>query len=326
MPPSHRRPWYRQFRSPGERSTRTGEHLPVLKDECLEVLNVQSGHTVVDCTLGFGGHSIELLKRVGAEGRLIACDLDAESMKQVEPRLAEVGNPFTLHHGNFAGLNTALDANGIGPVHAVLADLGFSSMQVDDPDRGFSYMRDGPLDMRMDRSRGTTAAEILNTYPVEKLAQAFQELGDEPQAELIAGALVNARNKKPFSRTQEVRDIIRHAAPVRTVQSLDSPSERKQLFLPMTRVFQALRILVNRELANLEQLLRILPDVLHPEGTVAIITFQSGEDRLVKSAFRTGLQSGLYSKIAEDPIRPSEEEKARNPRSRSAKLRWAKRA
>lgn len=326
MPPPRRKPWYREFRAPGERSTRTGEHVPVLLAECLNALNIVPGQTIVDCTLGFAGHSVEILKRVGPEGQLIAFDLDRENQAKVEPKLAAIGHPFRIHYGNFAGIVGALAAYGIERVDGVLADLGFSSMQVDDPDRGFSFMRDGPLDMRMDRSRGPTAADLLNTIPLEELTRALVELGDEPEAEKIALALDNARQKKPFTRTSEVRDIIRHAAPVRSIRSIDAPPERKQLLLPTTRVFQTLRILVNRELANLEQLLRVLPLVLKPGGVAAIITFHSGEDRIVKTAFKSGLHSGVYRSISEEPIRPSEGEKAANPRSRSAKLRWACRA
>lgn len=326
MPPRREKPWFRKFRDPGERSTRAGEHVPVMLAECLSALNIQPGHTVVDCTLGFGGHSLEILKRVGPTGRLIAFDLDGENIPKAEPKLVEVGHPFELRHANFAGLANVLASLGIERADGVLADLGFSSMQVDDAERGFSFMRDGPLDMRMDRSRGRTAADLLNAISVEELTRALIELGDEPQAELIARALVNARDKMPFSRTSEVRDIVRHAAPVRSVRSIDAPPERKQLLLPTTRVFQTLRVLVNRELANLEQLLRVLPDVLAPDGSAAILTFHSGEDRLVKVAFRHGFQSGQYGSISDDPERPSEAEKAANPRSRSAKLRWARRA
>jgi 16S rRNA (cytosine1402-N4)-methyltransferase len=323
MPPRREKPWFRQFRAPGERSTAAGEHVPVMLTECLEALNVQPGHTVVDCTLGFGGHAVELLKRVDPTGRLIALDLDGENLAKVEPKLAAVGNPFALHHGNFAGVASVVEA-----ADGLLADLGFSSMQVDDADRGFSFMRDGPLDMRMDRSRGKTAADLLNAMPVEELVAAFVELGDTPpdEAEKIAAALHTAREKLPFTRTREVRDIIRHAVPVRSVRGPGQPPERKQLLLPTTRAFQALRMLVNRELANLQQLLRVLPSVLKPGGVAAVISFHSGEDRLVKASFRDGARAGVYDRVADDPVRPTEAEKAANPRARSAKLRWARRA
>lgn len=326
MPRPPKKPWFRKFRDPGERSTAPGEHVPVLLAEVLAALAPRPGQTVVDCTLGFAGHSAELLKRVGPDGRLVALDLDADNLPRAEPLLEAVGHPFSLHHSNFAGLPGVLAAEGIGAVDGLLADLGMSSMQVDDPDRGFSFMRDGPLDMRMDRSRGKTAADLLNTLPPEDLVAALTELGDEPEAEKIVASVVAARSKKPLSRTSELRDLIRHAAPVRTVRGPGAPPERKQLLLPTTRVFQALRILVNRELANLQQLLRVLPSVLKPGGTAAIISFHSGEDRLIKAAFRDGVRAGVYAAAADDPERPAEAEKAANPRSRSAKLRWARKS
>jgi 16S rRNA (cytosine1402-N4)-methyltransferase len=201
-----------------------------------------------------------------------------------------------------------------------------SSMQVDDPARGFSFLRDGPLDMRMDRSRGKTAAELLNTLSQADLAAAFRDLGDEPEAEAIAAAIVAERTKAPFERTTQLRAVVEQAAPVKVVRSPGRGPARKQQLLPATRVFQALRILVNRELANLQSLLRTLPAVLAPGGGAAIISFHSGEDRLVKAALREGIQTGVYSAAADDPVRPPEAEKLANPRSRSAKVRWCRRA
>jgi 16S rRNA (cytosine1402-N4)-methyltransferase len=179
--------------------------------------------------------------------------------------------------------------------------------------------------MRMDRTRGRTAAELLNTLPERELSACFRDLGDEPRAEVIAAAIVEARKQKPIERTKELRELIDHAAPVRVDRSPGAPPERKQLLGPATRVFQALRILVNRELANLTHLLRVLPTILKPGGTAAIISFHSGEDRLVKAAFRDGLRASDYSAISQDAIRPTFEERRANPRSRSAKLRWARR-
>jgi 16S rRNA (cytosine1402-N4)-methyltransferase len=324
--PPRKKPWFRKFRDPGERSTNPGEHVPVLLAEVLAALDPQPGQTVVDCTLGFAGHAAELLKRVGPAGRLIALDLDSENLSRAKPALDAVGHPYSLHHSNFAGLPAVLAAKGVEAVDGLLADLGMSSMQVDDPDRGFSFMRAGPLDMRMDRSRGKSAADLLNTLSPEELVAALVELGDEPEAEKIVAAVVAAREKKPLVRTSELRDLVRHAVPVRTVRGPGALPERKQLLLPITRVFQALRILVNRELANLQQLLRVLPTLLRAGGRAAIISFHSGEDRLIKAAFRDGLRAGIYSAACDDPVRPSEAEKAANPRSRSAKLRWAMKA
>ncbi len=311
-------------RTRGERSTPTGEHVPVMLAECLAALDPQSGMVAVDCTLGYAGHSAALLERLGPDGHLICFDLDDIHLADATARLEAVGHPFTIRRGNFASIQSTLAELGIGHVHCVLADLGMSSMQVDDPSRGFSFLRDGPLDMRMDRSRGRTAAELLATLPEEELAAAFAA-NDEPMAEAIATAIVRERGNLAFERTADLRDVVERAAPVVVIKSPGSGPARKQQLLPATRVFQALRILVNRELANLQQLLRVLPDVLEPGGVAAIMSFHSGEDRLVKAAFREGLRSGAYSACTDDPIRPSEAEKLANPRARSAKLRWARR-
>jgi 16S rRNA (cytosine1402-N4)-methyltransferase len=197
-------------------------------------------------------------------------------------------------------------------------------MQVDDRGRGFSFMRDGPLDMRMDPTRGRTAAELLNTLPAADLVAAFRDLGDEPQAEAVAEAITAERTAKPFERTGQLRELVERSAPVRIDLTPGAPTERKQRLAPIARVFQAMRILVNRELANLQQLLRVLPDMLKPGGRAAVISFHSGEDRLVKAAFRAGLRAGVYEAVSDDPVRPAFEERRENPRSRSAKLRWAR--
>src|SRR5438874_2039595 len=180
-------------RRSGRRSTPAGEHQPVLLDEILAAFEAKPGSVVVDCTVGWGGHAVELLKRVGPEGKLIGIDFDAENLAQARTRLGTSGFPFSLHQGNFAGLPSILAKEGLPAVDFVLADLGMSSMQVDDPERGFSYVRDGPLDMRMDRTRGRSAAEVLATIAEAELAQALRELGDEPEAERVAEAIVAAR-------------------------------------------------------------------------------------------------------------------------------------
>lgn len=320
------RPWFREFREKGERSTRDGQHVPVLLREVLKALDPQPGQTFVDCTLGFAGHSQELLDLVGPAGRLIAFDADPTYVHQAEATLKDVGHPFFIHRGNFAGIASVLAEQGVEQIDGLLADLGMSSMQVDDPARGFSFMRDGPLDMRMDTQRGRTAADLVNTLSEEELTAAFRDLGDEPQAERIALAIESERKRIPITTTIQLKELILKAAPVTVVKSPGMGPAEKQRMRPTVRVFQALRMLVNREIGNLQQLLRVLPFILKPGGTAAIISFHSGEDRLVKAAFREGLRDGIYSAATEEPIRPSEEEKAANPRSRSAKLRWAKRA
>jgi 16S rRNA (cytosine1402-N4)-methyltransferase len=206
----------------------------------------------------------------------------------------------------------------------VLADLGMSSMQVDDAERGFSYSRDGPLDMRMDRSRGRSAAELLATIPEAELRDALTTLGDEPEAARIAAAVCQTREHHPPQRTRELAELIQKAVGVTDWRL--HPSRDRWNTHPAARTFQVLRILVNRELANLTELLRVLPDCLRPGGRAAIISFHSGEDRLVKAAFRDGLYAGVWAEVSPEPVRATFEEKAANPRSRSAKLRWARRA
>jgi 16S rRNA (cytosine1402-N4)-methyltransferase len=310
----------------GRRSTPAGAHRPVMLDEVLATLDPRPGEVAVDCTLGFGGHAAELLRRIAPDGKLIGFDLDAGNLPPVREKLAVTSPSFSLHHGNFAGLAAALAADGFDGCDCLVADLGMSSMQVDDPDRGFSFARDGPLDMRMDRTRGRSAAESLATLPAADLATAFRELGDEPEAERIAAAVVARRSAKPLERTRELLDLVLEAAPVRVNPHprKGEPTPRQQRIRPAARVFQALRILVNRELANLQELLRVLPWCLRPGGRAAIISFHSGEDRLVKAAFKDGLRTGVYEEISEDPVRPGPQERFDNPRSRSAKLRWAR--
>lgn len=306
----------------GPRSTPAGEHRPVLLDEVLAVLAPKPGETAVDCTLGWAGHAAELLRRVGPGGRLIGLDRDADNLPHARARLEAVGQPFALHHGNFASLPMVLASEGLSGADLILADLGMASMQVDDVERGFSYVRDGPLDMRMDRTRGRTAAQLLKTISEAELAKALRDFGDEPDAERIAAAIIGTRQKQPLERTSDLSRIVQDAVQPGTPWRLH-PARGKWNLHPAARTFQALRILVNRELANLEQLLRVLPSCLTPGGRAALISFHSGEDRLVKAAFRDGLRAGVYIAVAPEPVRASTAERVSNPRSRSAKLRWA---
>lgn len=320
-PKKKKRPFWRKR---VRRSTAAGQHTPVLLAEVLAALNPQPGQVLVDCTLGFGGHAVPLLQRIAPDGLLLALDLDPANLASAQARLEAVGGLFSLHHTNFAGLAQVLAAENVPQVDGLLADLGMSSMQVDDRSRGFSFMRDGPLDMRMNPTRGPTAAELLNTLSVDDLTACFRDLGDEPQAEAIARAIVEQRAHTPLERTTQLRELVERAAPVQLRRGPGAPPERKQKLAPIARVFQAVRILVNRELANLTHLLRLVPRVLKPGGVAAIISFHSGEDRLVKAAFREGWRAGLYEAISDEPVRPTLAERTANPRSRSAKLRWAR--
>jgi 16S rRNA (cytosine1402-N4)-methyltransferase len=261
---------------------------------------------------------------VGPIGVLIGLDLDADNLPRARPRLEEIGYPFHVHHANFAGLEAILAEHGIEAADAILADLGMSSMQVDDAERGFSYRRDGPLDMRMDRSRGRTAADLIAGASPQELATLLMDCGDESKARAvkIASAIVPARQAAPITRTTQLAHIIQEATGEQDWRL--HPKAGTWKTHPAARAFQALRIAVNREPGSLANLLRILPGVLKPGGRAAIITFHSGEDRAVKEAFKTGLHAGLYGEIADEPARPTFQEKQANPRSRSAKLRWAR--
>jgi 16S rRNA (cytosine1402-N4)-methyltransferase len=307
----------------GQRSTPPGQHLPVLLSEVLAALVPQPGATVVDCTIGWGGHAAELLPRVTPGGRLIGIDVDPENLPKARARLEPIDPSFSLHAGNFAGLQNILGQQGIAAVNVLIADLGMSSMQVDDPERGFSYRRDGPLDMRMDRTRGQSAAEVLARIDEQELCRALRELGDEENAAQIAAAIVASRRQRTLQRTSELAQLIRETTQGGNRWTLHPERGRWNLH-PAARTFQALRILVNRELPNLEQLLRVLPSLLAPGGRAALISFHSGEDRLVKAAFRAGLRAGHYAQVSDDPIRAQWAERTSNPRSRSAKLRWAR--
>src|SRR4051812_42128976 len=281
----------------------------------MEALKVREGMIVVDCTVGLGGHSAELLRRIGPSGKLIGLDLDEGNLRLAAQNLNAAN--VSLHHSNFAGITKILAGE---KVDAVLADLGVASPQIDDPARGFSYRQDGPLDMRMDPTRGKPASDLVNRMNERELAEALLEYGDETDARDIARLIVERRKKRPITTTYELMALVCEARDFTIERGAGAKLH------PAARTFQALRILVNREMANLDRLLAVLPDVLKPGGAAAIISFHSGEDRRVKDAFRDGLRGGIYAEISRDPIIADEREQRENPRSRSAKLRWARRA
>ena len=296
--------------------TPAGTHRPIMVAEILTVLAPQPGEVAVDSTLGYGGHAQEILKAISPGGRLLGLDADPIELPKTESRLRQLGfgpDVFTAHRSNFAGLPQILAANQIAGVDMVLADLGVSSMQIDDPMRGFSMKNAGPLDMRMNPQRGQSAAAFLEKIQADALAGLLVENADEPNATRLAAALAG----KKFTTTNELASAIRKVMP---------QLGKDEVALTERRVFQALRIAVNDEFSALETFLRNLPASLNPGGRVAMLTFHSGEDRRVKKAFIAGLRDGLYSEIAEEVLRPSGEERHSNPRSASAKLRWAKRA
>lgn len=297
---------------------RDTRHIPVLLDSVLEIVNPQPGQIVVDCTLGLGGHAAAILQRIEPTGRLIGIDFDPANIAIAKEKLAKIGGSFELHHNNFAALPTILAGAGIERVDAILADLGVASPQIDDAGRGFSYRQPGPLDMRMDSTRGRPAWEIVNQVSARDLEAALLEFGDETDAPLITKLIVERRKIRPITTTQDLMAIVCQARDFTLKRAAGAKLH------PAARTFQALRILVNREMANLERLLTVLPQFLKPRGIAALISFHSGEDRRVKVAFRDGLREGVYSQISPDPVVADVAEQRLNPRSRSAKMRWAR--
>lgn len=301
--------------------TPAGTHRPIMVAEILVALAPRPGELAVDCTLGYGGHAREILARLQPGGRLLGLDADPVELPKTEARLRAAGfgpEVFTAVRSNFAGLPQALTEFGIrssefgmGKADCILADLGLSSMQIDDPARGFSVKTDGPLDMRMNPQRGFPVSALLQKTSPDALTKLLQENADEPRASELAAALAG----KSFATTKMLAAAIRAALPRLHKDDLD---------LTVRRVFQALRIAVNDEFSALDMLLRHLPTCLNPGGRVAILTFHSGEDRRVKKAFEAGLRDGLYTDIAHEVIRPTPEERHDNPRSSPAKLRWAR--
>jgi 16S rRNA (cytosine1402-N4)-methyltransferase len=295
----------------------------VLLAETLAALAPRPGERFADCTLGGAGHAAALLERLGPEGFLVAMDFDGASIPAAAERLAAIGHPHAIRQGNFAGLPNLLAELDVPLLDGLVADLGMSSMQVDEADRGFSFMREGPLDMRMDRGRGQDAGALLDRIPPAEFAAALAD-GDEPAAARLAAAILTARRAGKLNTTRELAELVR--AVTAPVERVNSYSPHRRNLASVARVFQTLRILVNREFANLERLMAVLPSILAPGGRAAIISFHSGEDRRVKSAFREGLRAGIYSAVAADPVRATPDEAYANPRARSAKLRWAIRA
>jgi len=300
--------------------TPAGTHRPIMVEEVLDCLRPAAGHVAVDCTLGGGGHARAILERVQPGGRLIGLDVDPLELPRAEARLRAEGfgpEAFVARHGNFAGLPQVLAAEGIATADLILADLGVSSMQLDNPDRGFSQRGPGPLDMRMNPTRGEAASQMLARVSEAQLEHLLTENADEPHAHLIARLL----KQQPLEKTQAVDRLVR-AGLTAAYPNLTKPD----LKLSVRRTLQALRIAVNDEFAALDSLLRTLPQCLAPRGRVAVLTFHSGEDRRVKKAFQAGYRAGVYSAVADTVIRATMEETRANRRASSAKLRWASRA
>jgi len=304
-------------------------HTSVLLYECIEALNIRDGYTYIDCTAGGGGHSLEIAKRMGENSRLICFDRDKNAIKAATARLSDYLDRVTFINDNFSNIEAVIKELGIDNLGGVLADLGCSSHQFDTPERGFSYMHDARLDMRMDNDSPLSAYEVVNEYTEDKLRKIIFDYGEERFAGKIAYAIAKRREEKPIETTAELSEIIKSAIPA--AKRMDGPH-------PAKRTFQAIRIEVNGELDAIEPLIRTASHNLVPGGRIAIISFHSLEDRIVKQSFRE-LSSGctcprdfpvcvcgkkpIIQETNRKPILPSDEELNANPRSRSAKLRIA---
>ncbi|MEK6683151.1 MAG: 16S rRNA (cytosine(1402)-N(4))-methyltransferase RsmH [Nitrospirota bacterium] len=292
--------------------------MPVLKQEVVEALRLRAHAIYVDCTLGGGGHAEAILEATAPDGSLIGMDRDEEAIQRAGERLKRYGTRARLFHENFKNLGTLLRAQGVRSVDGILMDLGMSTLQLTDSERGFSFQKDGPLDMRMDRRSPITAAALANSLPERQLAQILFEYGEERWANRIARAVAEARQRKPITTTGQLADLVRWAIP--------RPAQSRRLH-PATKTFQALRIAVNQELDQLDVALSDAVKRLNPGGRLCVIAFHSLEDRIVKRTFKALAQdeSARVRLVTKKPIIPGREEIRMNPRSRSAKLRVVER-
>ncbi len=300
--------------------TPAGMHRSICVNEILEFLSIQPGQVGMDATLGYGGHSLEMLKCLLPGGHLFAVDVDPFELPRTRDRLAAFGygpEVLSIRKMNFSEIDQI--AAEAGPLNFVLADLGVSSMQIDNPERGFTFKVDGPLDLRLNPKSGKSAAALLKTITEPKLKELFVSHSDEPHASAIARAVVaKIASGKEVATTKQLQEIIQE-----TLAFLPALTAKEEIKKSCQRCFQALRIEVNNEFGVLDKFLEKLPAALAPGGRVAILSFHSGEDRRVKKSFQSFLREGIYREIAPEFIRPSAEETNTNPRARSAKLRWA---
>ncbi|HEU4400743.1 MAG TPA: 16S rRNA (cytosine(1402)-N(4))-methyltransferase RsmH [Candidatus Polarisedimenticolia bacterium] len=333
-----------------------GSHRPVLLAEVVAALGCRPGGLWVDGTLGAGGHAEAILRATAPDGRLLGCDRDAGALERARSRLEPFVTRIALHHADHRRLPDLLDASGLGPANGILLDLGVSSLQLDDPERGFSFRDDGPLDMRMDRSEATTAADLVNRLPEKEIASLLARYGEEPAARRIARAIARERDEAPITTTTRLAAIVAGAIGRRGGEGRDSVARRgrpsrarrgaagaspgRGPLHPATRTFQAVRIAVNRELEGLDRLLEEATLRLRPGGRIAVISFHSLEDRIVKRTFRALARRCICPRDLPlcacgradlvrlphlKPLRPGPEEIRDNPRSRSARLRVAER-
>ena len=301
-------------------STPARMHISICVNEILDFLDIKPGQTGIDATLGYGGHTSRMLECLQGKGHIHGLDVDPIEIEKTKERLSKAGfgeDILTVWQMNFADIDKVVSK--VGQVDFVLADLGVSSMQIDNPERGFSYKIEGPLDLRLNPNKGVSAAQRLLEVTRDELEGMLVENADEPYAAQIARAVMKARKKKQkLETTTQLRQLIEE-----TLMALNLENPKQEIKKSCQRTFQALRIDVNSEFEVLETFLNKLPDVLAPGGRVAILTFHSGEDRLVKQAFKAYKKMGIYEEVAKDVIRPSAEECIRNPRAKSTKMRWA---
>lgn len=301
-------------------NTPAGMHRSICVKEILEILQITPGQTGLDATLGYGGHTLEMLKCLNSKGHLYATDVDSIELPRTRERLESLGygpEILTIKHMNFSDIDQIVLES--GPLNFILADLGVSSMQIDNPERGFSFKSEGPLDLRLNPKKGITAAARLKTISQDELQGMLTENADEPNSAEIARAVISQRKKGiEIKTTTQLREIIEDA-----LKSIQGSNGKDAIKKACQRCFQALRIDVNDEFETLFEFLEKLPSALTEGGRVVVLSFHSGEDRLVKKSFQRFFREGVYREIAPDPIRPSAEECNSNSRAGSAKLRWA---
>ena len=307
----------------GKGNTPAGMHISIMVDEILDFLKIQPGETGFDATLGYGGHTRAMLQCLKGRGHMYATDVDPEESAKTKKRLEEQGfgeEMLTIKLQNFCTIDEI--AKEVGGFDFILADLGVSSMQIDNPERGFTYKADGPLDLRLNPEKGISAAERLKQMDMEEIAGMFVENSDEPYAEEIAREIAKRNRKRQYiGTTTGLKEVIE------TTLSFIPEKERKEAVKKSCqRCFQALRIDVNQEFEVLYEFMEKLPNALRPGGRAAILTFHSGEDKLVKAALKEGYRAGIYKEYSKDVVRPSAQECVQNPRARSTKMRWAIRA
>jgi 16S rRNA (cytosine1402-N4)-methyltransferase len=291
-------------------------HIPVMCGEVINYLNLAAGKTIVDATIGMGGHSLKIIEGISPGGKLIGIDRDEDAIKTARSRLGDRGEACEFVYGNFIDIDKILAGAGVQKVDGILLDLGVSSAQLDDPARGFSFQSEGPLDMRLDRNSYISAYDLVNNLNEEELSELLWNFGEERWHNRIARYLVQEREKHPISTTLELSQAVSRAIPYRY---------RHYRIHPATRTFQAVRIAVNRELESLEIVIRKAVELLEKNGRICVISFHSLEDRIVKFSFRDFAAKGLIKIITPKPLVPADEEVRQNPKSRSAKLRVAER-